>query len=397
MTTKNASRTLVALALTALVAAPASAFAAVACTFTADLQVGSVSEEVRCLQRYLNGEGFTVAETGVGSAGRETTQFQAGTKAAVTRWQLANLLPGTGYFGPASRAKYQSLATGATPSTTTATTTPQPAPTPTPAPAPTSSMTSTRLALLQAQEEIDTAQDDLDDADLSKSVEKEAQERIDKASAAMLKGLRAFLVESYGGALDYAVEAKREAKAAQDLVANEDDSDDEDEEDSNSKLTFAQATIFTNETVVMVEYDGDEIIFTTDEEDEDDIVDEILDEVDSRTLTAGQVEDELEIDEEDRRSTAADKRFDSGSSDADERDAEHAIEDAEDAIDEADDTIRDADADGDDVDEARDLLDEAEDRLDDAQDAFDDEDWDEAVDLAQEAEDLADEAVDAID
>lgn len=386
MTNKKFIWALPALALAGLIALPGAASAAT-CSFTADLQVGSVSEEVRCLQQYLNGEGFVVAATGVGSKGSETNQFQTGTKAAVIKWQTANSLPATGFFGPASRAKYASLTGTSAPAPAP---TPSPAPTPTPAPAPTPStaMSAARATLLTAQKDLKAATDDLDDSEVKKSVQEDAQEKIDNANAAMLKALYAFLNESYSSAEDYADEASKEADAAI-AVLEDEDSDDED-----SELTFAEAVIFNNETVVKLEYDGDEIVFTTSSDDEDDIIDDILDEVDSRNLTAGDVEDELEIDEEDRNSRASDKEFDSA--DADESDADDAIDDADDAIDEAKDEIDDADADGDDVNEANDLLDDAEDALDDARDAFDDEDWEDAVELADEAKELAEDAIDAL-
>lgn len=57
-----------------------------ACTFTKDLQLGTMSEEVKCLQQYLNGAGYTVATEGVGSKGKETTEFKTLTQKAVIRW-----------------------------------------------------------------------------------------------------------------------------------------------------------------------------------------------------------------------------------------------------------------------------------------------------------------------
>jgi len=85
------------------------------CTFTRGLTVGVTGEDVKCLQKYLNGAGFTVATTGAGSAGSESTYFGAKTQAAVAKWQAANgVAPAAGYFGSISQAKYNALVAGGT-------------------------------------------------------------------------------------------------------------------------------------------------------------------------------------------------------------------------------------------------------------------------------------------
>ena len=86
---------------------------AATCSITKDLQLGTMDEEVRCLQQYLNSHGHPIATTGVGSAGKETTEFKSLTQAAVVKWQMANgVSPATGYFGPKSRAKLAELIAG---------------------------------------------------------------------------------------------------------------------------------------------------------------------------------------------------------------------------------------------------------------------------------------------
>ncbi|HRY31197.1 MAG TPA: peptidoglycan-binding protein [Candidatus Paceibacterota bacterium] len=83
------------------------------CTFTRDLTVGSVGEDVRCLQQYLNSTGYTITESNEGSLGQETTYFGTLTAQALARWQSNNgVSPATGYFGPVSRAKYSSFTSG---------------------------------------------------------------------------------------------------------------------------------------------------------------------------------------------------------------------------------------------------------------------------------------------
>lgn len=104
-------------ALQAQLAAQTGGGTAVSCSFTRDLTVGSTGDDVKCLQQYLNASGNQVAASGVGSPGSETTYFGSLTQAAMAKWQAANgVSPAAGYFGPLSRSKYASLATGGTPS-----------------------------------------------------------------------------------------------------------------------------------------------------------------------------------------------------------------------------------------------------------------------------------------
>ncbi|MFA4999334.1 MAG: peptidoglycan-binding domain-containing protein [Parcubacteria group bacterium] len=83
--------------------------------FTRDLTVGSTGEDVRALQQYLNSKGFTVATSGAGSVGNESTYFGSLTKNALASFQAANgISPTAGYFGPITRAKIASLGGGTT-------------------------------------------------------------------------------------------------------------------------------------------------------------------------------------------------------------------------------------------------------------------------------------------
>ncbi|MDP2864339.1 MAG: peptidoglycan-binding domain-containing protein, partial [bacterium] len=93
--------------LTALTGTPAAA-----CTFARNLYPGVSGADVKCLQQYLNGAGYALAVSGVGSAGNETQYFGSLTQAAVKKWQDANgIVYGAygGYFGPISQAKYVAL------------------------------------------------------------------------------------------------------------------------------------------------------------------------------------------------------------------------------------------------------------------------------------------------
>ena len=80
--------------------------------FTRNLQLGSVGDDVKLLQIYLNNHGFTISTTGTGSKGHESTSFGQKTKSAVAKYQEYykdeiltpfGLTVGTGYFGTATR------------------------------------------------------------------------------------------------------------------------------------------------------------------------------------------------------------------------------------------------------------------------------------------------------
>lgn len=88
-------------------------------TWTRDLAQGAKGADVMKLQQFLNADADTrVAVTGAGSAGMETEFYGPATAAAVSKMQVkyradilspANLVNPTGYFGPSSRAKANSL------------------------------------------------------------------------------------------------------------------------------------------------------------------------------------------------------------------------------------------------------------------------------------------------
>lgn len=73
--------------------------------FKTNLTVGSLGSEVKALQQFLNAHGYTVATSGPGSVGNETTRFGSATKAALIKYQKAKgITPAVGYFGAKTRA-----------------------------------------------------------------------------------------------------------------------------------------------------------------------------------------------------------------------------------------------------------------------------------------------------
>ncbi len=77
-------------------------------SITSDLTIGSTGAQVVTLQSALVAQGHLVMPAGVAMG-----YFGSLTKAAVMKWQAANGVINTGYFGPLSRAKYNASA-GAT-------------------------------------------------------------------------------------------------------------------------------------------------------------------------------------------------------------------------------------------------------------------------------------------
>ncbi len=83
---------------------------------TSDLTVGASGAQVTALQQSLVAGGHLVMP-----AGAAYGYFGSLTKSAVMKWQAANGIPATGYFGPMSRAKYNVSAPATTTTTPTAT------------------------------------------------------------------------------------------------------------------------------------------------------------------------------------------------------------------------------------------------------------------------------------
>jgi peptidoglycan hydrolase-like protein with peptidoglycan-binding domain len=209
---------LVAFLLLVLGAASAQA-EAVKCVFDRDLELGSQGEDVRCLQKFLNGAGFVIAEGGVGSPGSETTIFREKTKEALKRWQAAQgVTPATGYFGTLSRAAYSIQSTGATPA-------------PTPAPVVITPVEDPNLALSRqvrsllkkVRQAVEKAEEDIDEAEDDGENVTSPRKFYDKAEDKLLQALYAFLDENYtsatslaNSALEYAGDSTEDIKGSKD-------------------------------------------------------------------------------------------------------------------------------------------------------------------------------------
>ena len=79
-------------------------------SFNRNLYKGLNGEDVRNLQKFLNGHGYPVAFGGPGSLGNETSYFGSATLASVIKFQIAyGLSPSVGFVGPLTRAKIAGL------------------------------------------------------------------------------------------------------------------------------------------------------------------------------------------------------------------------------------------------------------------------------------------------
>jgi len=81
-------------------------------SFTRNLTVGSTGSDVKCLQILLNNNGYTLAATGAGSPGAETTYFGTRTLAVVKQFQAAKGMVPANQVGPMTRAALNALLGG---------------------------------------------------------------------------------------------------------------------------------------------------------------------------------------------------------------------------------------------------------------------------------------------
>jgi hypothetical protein len=277
------------------------------CNFAVDLEVGSEGEDVRCLQKFLNSNGFKVADVGVGSPGNETNLFGSLTREAVKRWQAASGITSTGTFGPLSKAEYlKKVAAQLTNqvsslSPSNVINTPGPLPIVTPVvPVESAQQKEARKLIKEAREALEDAEDDLDDADWDADEIEDAEDDIADAKEDMIDALYFFIDEDYTRAIS----------KAEDVIDSMND--------------------------ILEDVNGDQEDASDAIDDARDAIDDARDEIDEADDDGERVRESRDLLEE----------------------AEDLLEDAEDAFDDRD------------YDEARDLAEEAEDLADDAVDAI---------------------------
>lgn len=393
--------------------------AAEACSFTRSLEMEMTGEDVKCLQKYLNGSGFTIATNGVGSAGRETDQFKTLTKEALIKWQRSNnVTPASGFFGPLSQQKYKELTTTRTnPPKSDTVTTPKPTAPATPSIPNTTDAPTINLLLAEIQKlksdlkkaqdtssnnndsgretseqrefkkdfreavnMIEDAEDQLKDGNFDVAEAKSIQDDINDAREDLFEGVVDYFKENYDEALRALIKSIDNASNAYEDaggVTQEDEIDD-----------------FIEELEDAIKEAEDQIDKADDDGEDVDEAEDLLEEAEERLDEAKDKLDDGDIDKAEKLAKEAEDLIEEsidaiGESDNEEDEARDEIRDAKDVIKEAEDQIDEADDDGEDVDEAEELLEEAEDALKDAEDEYDDEDYDRAISRAKKAQDLA--------
>jgi len=92
---------------------PTGIVACAGVTFNRTLTVGSTGQDVKCLQVLLNTNGYTLAATGAGSPGMETSYFGPATLTAVRAFQAAKGMTPANQVGPLTMAALNALIAGA--------------------------------------------------------------------------------------------------------------------------------------------------------------------------------------------------------------------------------------------------------------------------------------------
>jgi len=372
----------------ALFVSPAHAQSGNECGFTRTLEVGVDGEDVRCLQKFLNANGFVIAESGPGSPGNETSLFRELTRQAVAKWQTAKgVAPSSGIFGDKSRATYLLSMVGnlqgQLPTTPIAVV---PTPTPVVAGVSTSADIEKIKAAAWLKELIDLLEETdelIDDADADEQVELEADIRDVRVDVYAL--ILSFLAGDYD-------EVNSDASNVVDDAADvfEDAGGESEKDETEEKIEDIAHLIEEVEDLIAESKDDREDIGDAEDllDEARDYYDDAVEALDGRSYRQAMSDaldaEELLEDALDEIGVVSDD------------DAETYVEDVWEAFDDAEVDIDEANEDGEDVEESEELLDDAERELKRADIAIDEEEWDEAIEFAEKAEDLIDEALDAI-
>ncbi len=197
------------------------------CTFTGNLELGTVNGEVLCLQKFLNQNGFKIADIGPGSPGAETSKLGSLTQEAIKRWQSSNGVTPTGTFGPLSKQAYlkqvaalltaQVAGLGATSVNTQVTN-----PIVSVADPESGKEQDAKEAIRNARDDREKAQNDLDDANSSDINIEDAQKDIDDSEDDLIKAVYAFIDEDYDKAISRAQDVSDSMKDILDKLHGDD-------------------------------------------------------------------------------------------------------------------------------------------------------------------------------
>lgn len=372
------------------------------CAFSRDLELGMDGEDIKCLQKYLNASGFVISSSGVGSPGHETTQLRDKTKSAIAKWQAANGLSASGFFGPLSRQTYLEVITPAATVSSSSSTSAGDALKAQLAAAveqlnklkgtETSSNNSVAVgseedakkAILNALEEIENAEDQVDDAESGANIE-DAKDGVEDAK------------DDLFDAVDYYFKGN----FAKSIVSAEKSSDNAEDAFEDAGGTSREEKV--KDFLKSLEDDIDDAWNTLEKADDDgkntDKAENLLDEAEKMLDSAFDKYDDEKYDEAESLGEEVEDKIDDAVDsvgDVSKTDAKSAITNAENDIEDAEDSISEAEDDGDDVDRAEDLLDDANNLLKKAQDQYDDGNYDKAKDYAEDAQDRVDDALDEI-
>lgn len=145
-------------------------------------------------------------------------------------------------------------------------------------------------AIDDAEDAIDDAFDAIEEADDDGDDVDWAEETLEEAEDLLKDAEDAYDDEDYDEAVDLAEEAEEMAEKAEDRI----DKEEGDEKGDNDEIEEIIADVDDGESEITVEYeDGNEYVFTVEEDDEDDIIAEVADELD---MDEDDVEDLIEFD-----------------------------------------------------------------------------------------------------